>query len=352
MDASELRGGIELVASPAPRDVWSRVAAADPDALPSQTPEWLATLPDRFVDASRLYETRAGLRAVLPLVRDRRFPDFAAVGGSYPRTYGFGGLVAEGGTSPDVVAAVARDLPTNSPLSLSIWPNPLQGADWDRALPSKWVRTPRRAHVVHLDGGLDAVWSRMSGNGRRGVRRAERSGVEIETDCTGDLLPRYFELQHESRERWARGRHEPAWLARWRARRDTPDAWRRTIDALGGRCRVSIASWEGRPVAGTIVLGGPNAHYTHGAMRKDEAARCYANYALHWHEIQAAIDSGARSYQMGESGTSTSLARFKEQFGARGHDYADYRYERVPLSRLDAALRAGVKRVIGYRDPS
>jgi hypothetical protein len=332
--------------------VWSRVADDDPDALPSQTPEWLDTLPARFVDVSRLYETSDGIRAVLPLVRDRRFPGVTPVEASYPRTYGFGGVVVEGGVSAHVVAAVAGDVATGSPLSLSIWPNPLQGEHWERALPTGWARTPRRAHVVHLDGGADAVWSRMSGNGRRGVRRAERSEVHIETDCSGALLPVYFELQGESRERWARGRHEPAWLARWRARRDTPDAWQRTIRALRGRCRVSIASWQGRPVAGTIVLLGPNAHYTHGAMRKEQAARCYANYALHWHEIRAAIADGARTYQMGESGASASLARFKEQFGARVHDYADYRYERLPFSRLDHGLRAVVKRAIGFREPS
>lgn len=342
---------LRLAAMPAPHDVWTRVAAADPDAMPSQTPEWLGTLPARLVDASRLYETGDGRHVVLPLVRDRRLPRFATVEGSYPPTYGFGGVVAEGGVTADVVRAVAADLAGDRFLALSVWPNPLQGPHWDRACPPGWVRTARRAHVVDLADGVDAVWARMPGNGRRGVRHAERAGVHVETDCSGGALQAFFALLEESRERWASRSHEPAWLARLRARRDSVVAWQRTVDALPGRCRVSIAYWEGEPVAGTIVLAEPNAHYTHGAMRKERAARCYANYALHWHEIRAAAASGAASYHMGESGTSASLARFKEQFGARPHDYANYRYERLPFSRVDGMLRSAAKRAVGFREP-
>ncbi len=344
---------MRFVTTPVPRDVWARVASADPQAMPSQTPEWLGTLPAHLVDASRLYETGTGRLAVLPLVRDRRFPRFAGVEGSYPATYGFGGVVAEGGTTADVVAAIVADLAatTGGLLALAILPNPLQGEHWERACPPGWARTRRRAHVVDLRDGVDALWARMPGNGRRGVRRAERAEVHIETDCSGALLPAFFELLDESRERWARGGHEPAWMARWRARRDSVGAWQRTVDALSGRCRVSLASWQGEPVAGTIVLTGPNAHYTHGAMHKETAARCYANYALHWHEIRAAAASGASAYHMGESGASSSLARFKEQFGATPHDYADYRYERLPISRVDRALRTAVKRAIRFQEP-
>jgi lipid II:glycine glycyltransferase (peptidoglycan interpeptide bridge formation enzyme) len=141
-------------------------------------------------------------------------------------------------------------------------------------------------------------------------------------------------------------------LARWRARHDSVATWSRISAALDGRCRVSIATWRGEPVAGVIVLDGPNTHYTHGAMRKDEAGRCYANYALHWHEIRAAAQRGARHYHMGESGSSGSLARFKRQFGAQGYEYADYRDERLPFSRVDHVVRSTVKRMIRFREPA
>ena len=45
-----------------------------------------------------------------------------------------------------------------------------------------------------------------------------------------------------------------------------------------------------------------------------------------------------RSYHLGESGASRSLAHFKEKFGARPVPYAEYRLERLPLTRAGAVL--------------
>jgi hypothetical protein len=53
---------------------------------------------------------------------------------------------------------------------------------------------------------------------------------------------------------------------------------------------------------------------------------------------------------MGESGGSSSLAFYKEKFGARPIPYAEYRIERLPLSAADAVLRDLIKRAIGFRD--
>ena len=53
---------------------------------------------------------------------------------------------------------------------------------------------------------------------------------------------------------------------------------------------------------------------------------------------------------MGESGASAGLARFKGRFGAQPYDYSEYWIERVPVYRVDRALRRCVKRVIGFCD--
>ena len=53
---------------------------------------------------------------------------------------------------------------------------------------------------------------------------------------------------------------------------------------------------------------------------------------------------------MGETGASGSLAQFKSHFGAVPCAYAEYRLERVPVSRLDRGLRGIVKRIVGFRD--
>ena len=59
------------VISPAPRDVWDRLVASDPNSLPSQTGRWLDAVcsVSGLEDASRLYQARDGRLLVLPLVR-------------------------------------------------------------------------------------------------------------------------------------------------------------------------------------------------------------------------------------------------------------------------------------------
>ena len=56
------------------------------------------------------------------------------------------------------------------------------------------------------------------------------------------------------------------------------------------------------------------------------------------------------AYNLGERGRSTTLSRFKEKFGARPHDYAELRLDRLPWTRSEAAARAVVKRILGFRD--
>ena len=48
--------------------------------------------------------------------------------------------------------------------------------------------------MIDLTGGADAVMRRMRSSARQGVRVAERSGVRIEVDRSGELLDQYYRL--------------------------------------------------------------------------------------------------------------------------------------------------------------
>jgi hypothetical protein len=332
--------------------IWDEVVAGGRDALVSQTRRWIDAIEatSSWRDASRLYETPRG-RIVVPMVRHAWTSGRGTIAASHPHGYGFGGMVSDEAVRASDVEAVLEDLSAHRALRISIRPNPLHAAAWEAAPPS-WTRVTRSAQVVDLRDGADAVWKRMGGNARRAVRRAEREGVEVTCDSSGSALDAFFQLMHESRERWATQSNEPVWLARLRARHDSLARWKKMAAVLDGCCRVYLATWKGRPVAGTIVLFGPNAHYTRGAMHKQLAAQCKANYAIQWRSISDAIDAGFSAYHMGESGTSTSLARFKSQFGAATHPYAELRHESLPISAVDARARALVKRAIAFREPS
>jgi lipid II:glycine glycyltransferase (peptidoglycan interpeptide bridge formation enzyme) len=137
-------------------------------------------------------------------------------------------------------------------------------------------------------------------------------------------------------------------------RRQNPKTrWKQIAERAAGAAAIWIAYHSGQPVAGIVVLRGPNDHYMRGAMDKDLAGPTRANFLLHWLAIQDAYQRGARWYQMGKSGSSGGeLSRFKENFGARSYEFPEIRLERVPVTRLDRAVRGAAKRLIGSRDGS
>src|SRR5213078_889844 len=120
---------------------------------------------------------------------------------------------------------------------------------WAAARPPGVTVLRRRAHVVDLEQGFDAVWKHgFSSRARNHVRRAERAA-----------------------------------LARARARRrDPPGKLRHLLADLGGAARLWLAwSADGRPAAAILVLQTANAHYTRGAIDAEVAGPTRAAYLLH-----------------------------------------------------------------------
>jgi hypothetical protein len=354
--ASAVRAQPVTVRTPVPRELWQSMHDADPVAMPTQAPLWLdcLTATGKYRDASRLYEMSDGRLAILPLVRSRLAGPVATLH-SLPPNWGWGGLVAPQGVDEALIAAVMDDLSETSALRAHVSPNALHGSMWAAAAVGRKNVTalPCSAHVLDLEGGFERVWhDRFKSATRTAVRRAEKAGVLVETDTTGKLVPVFFDLLLQSIDRWAAQHHEPPWLSRIRHRRQDPIAKFHTIaERMGEQCEVSVAWHQGEPAAATIVLrGGANAHYSRGAMNESLAGPVKANCLLHKLAIESACRDGCRYYYMGGSGTSKGLAQFKSRFGAHAYDYAEYWIERIPVYRADAALRNGVKRIIGFRD--
>ena len=341
------------VISPAPREEWRAVLANDPAALPEHAPEWVDALcaAGRYADASRYYRHPDGRGFVLPLVR-RTGP--AGLGGwllSFPAGWGMGGLVGPE-VDAEAVAAVLADLRATGAARIAIRPDPLAYPSWSTAAESAVATLlPPRAHVMDLTGGVDEAWKRLAKSARRNVRLAERAGVRVEIDRTGALLEAYYPLFLLSVNRWAGRQHEPRALAHARARRRDPlTKLQAMADALGKAFAVTLAYVDDRPVSGSITLLGQTAHYTRAAMDRDRVGSTHAGELVQWRTIQLACDLGCTAYHMGESGGSTSLAEFKERFGAQPVDYAELRLERLPYTRADQAARNLVKKVLRFRD--
>ena len=349
-----------LLASPAPREEWLDLLGADPEALPFQHPDWTTAVLETSGgrDASRLYQLPSGVRAVLPAVARPALPGGrrarSLLLASQPFGWGMGGLVVPShDLAPEDVRAVFADLRTSGALLAAVRPAPRRGAAYRAAGLRGAIPVPHTAHVLDLAGGFATVWEkRFMGKARRAVRKAERLGVTVEWDDSGRLVPVFDELYRRSVQRWAEQQHEPVWLASARAHRNDPARkFASVAAALGSACRVWIASVEGQPAAAMITLHqGEHAVYWRGAMDKEVAGPARANDLLHRLAIERAISEGARHYHWGDSAPGSGLAQFKESFGAVPIPYDEYRLERLPLTRTDAALRGAVKRILHHQD--
>lgn len=324
--------------------------AADPHSLTEHLPEWVDAIcsSGRFEDASRLYRFDDGRSFVVPLVR-RRFPYGPRM--AYGSGWGIGGIVGPN-LDPGAVEAVLADLADDEAVYTHLRPNPLNAAIWDEADTSVARSISRRAHVLSLEGGVESTRQRLRKSGAVGIRRARNKGVEVSVFLGGEMVEAYYELYMLSIERWAERQNEPLALARARARRRDPLSKLQTLGrSLGDSFRLYLAYADGEPVAGNIVLSGPNnSHSTRGAMDAEKARSNKATYAAEWAAIEDACEAGHRSFQMGESGGNTSLSDYKERFGAEPIVYSEYRIERIPLLAVDGWARGAAKRVIGFRD--
>ncbi|MCU1600779.1 MAG: hypothetical protein JWO22_1488 [Frankiales bacterium] len=317
------------VLSPAPRDLWAAAIAADPLATADGTPAWTdAVTTQGWRDASRAYLLDDGRSLVLPLVRR------AGWQASMPPGWGFGGLVGDGAHDPEVVRQVLADLRTARAVTTRVRPLPQDGAAWGRGI-------ARRAHVLDLAPGPDALLAAM----RKSTRRAVRQEHDV---VLGDL-DAYELLWHASVERWSTRQGEPLWLGRRRAvLRDPPRRMRVLADHLGDAFRVWVARIDGRPVAANVAVFGRAAHATRAVSDTTRAPSGVMQH-LDWLAIQEASARGCSVMHLGESGQSSSLAFYKEGLGAVPHDYAEVRIERLPLTAADRAARTAVKRLIGFR---
>jgi hypothetical protein len=210
--------------SPAPRDAWSPLAESANDALVFQTPRWIDCLcaTGRYMDTSRLYETRDGRRLLVPMVRRVGFSRPLKLEASLPYGWGFGGILSSEPLTREDVHAVLTDLESAGSARVSLRPNPLSAQTWSAGAPPTVRRVQRSAHVVDLGDGFAEVQTRFSSSARKWIRKAERSSLTVTRDTSGAHVPVFHALYQRSVERWAAKTREPLWLARLRAARREP----------------------------------------------------------------------------------------------------------------------------------
>jgi len=338
------------IISPAPRDVWWELVDTDATCFPFQTPTGIDAIcaASNSRDKSRLYEFPDGRRILLPLYCNRRLPKRLSIL-TTPKT---GGPLSDGTIRTEHLRSILDDVARLPFLGQNVRPTAIQAEQWVEVAPESASSVECVSHVTDLSGGFETVWKeRFNSQGRRGIRKAEKSGLNVAEGDAREMLEPYYGLLERSVERWAKDRGQPLILARWRARKtNSLKTLKRNFETMGSACRMWVAYLDGQPAAGIIVLFGRNAHYTRGAMDKKLAGPSRASFLLQKLAIEEACNRGCRYYNMGESGNSQNLARFKKHFGATEYRYPEYRFEMLPISKLEIRLRGAIRSLMARRN--
>ncbi len=329
----------ERVVSPAPREAWSHVLAADPGATPHQTLGWLdaAVETTGAQDVSRLYELLDGRRLVVPMLRRTPLPKMA-LDAAYPGGLGAGGILATGGLQAADVQLVLRDLLGTSAVTTRLKAHHHTSDRWEAGLVPGVHSTSHRIEVLDLEGGFARVRDeRFHSSARRAIRKAESSGLVVDRDTTGALMPIIYDLYLDWTTRRATESGLPTPVAlRLALRREPRRMYEAVARSLGEKCRIWVARLDGEPVAGVVsLIHGEHAVYWRGYSDKAVAGPLRANNLLQRMAIEDACEAGCRYYSMGESGGVAALERFKQTMGATPRTAVECRVERLPIARLE-----------------
>jgi Acetyltransferase (GNAT) domain len=337
------------------RQAWDDLVDQDQSVALSKTPQWADCIcsSDHFSDATLLFRGEDGRRIILPRLRNTGTPSVPGLFASPPRHWNLGadasGFLSEGGSaSPRETSALIQEIRRRCSLRTRIVVGRDDAQAWASAVPSTTYSIARTAQVLDLCGGFSTVWSkRFTSKVRSNSRKAERRGVVVESDNTGQLIPVFDVLYRSSVDRWARERSYPLTLMRWLSQRQHPRGKFATVaHRLGEQCTVWIARRHGEPIAGIIILTrGPRVTYWRGAMDKERSRGTGANELLHRCAIEAACTSGRQSYDFGLSQTD-ELKRFKATFGASEVPVHIYYFERLPTAAAEDKCYHAAKQAI------
>ena len=115
------------VVSPAPRELWSHVVKASPEALALHTPQWLDCIcaTGVYEDVSLAYEMVDDRKFILPLVRRKWLPSPLTTEASPPFGWGSAGPISTEVVRREELGAILVDLARRKALRVTVRPNPL-----------------------------------------------------------------------------------------------------------------------------------------------------------------------------------------------------------------------------------
>jgi len=165
---------------------------------------------------------------------------------------------------------------------------------------------PARCHKVSmtmaLAGTVQDAWNNLDRKVRNQVRKAEKSGLAVETGGL-ELTDAFYEVFAEN----MRDLGTPVYPRRWFAE---------IVSRFPARARVFVVRHSGTPVAGAVTIGFRGTLEIPSASSRRSARQLCPNMLLYWHIMQQAITDGYRILDFGRSTPDKGTYHFKRQWGA------------------------------------
>jgi CelD/BcsL family acetyltransferase involved in cellulose biosynthesis len=320
------------IADPLSDPVWSTLTAACPAAGLFHSPPWMRAISDSYG-----FQIRACIAVT---------PSGEPAGGlAYCEVDDFSGrrlialpfsdvcdpLIIDGEAWPAMLTALQSN---GLPLSFRCLHE-------DRVAQTDGIQVVKKArwHRIRIDAPLEQLWSRISPESKRAIRRSERLGLTVRP-LAGDQDRADFHALHVGLRK-----------SKYRLLAQSPlffEALERRFQQLGAWKSLG-AFLDSRMLAGTIYLHwGDTLYYKFNASLPD-TARTRPNNRLVWEGMRLASELGCRYLDLGPSDDDQpGLIRFKRNFGAEQHelsflrwtptDWQDCQDRRQLLTELTKAL--------------
>jgi len=315
---------------------WEDIDRTAPAPTFFARPAWAHAVNDvhpRITPAPMWCEFADGSRVFVPMVRSRGRLGwreyFAMPLDTYTAAFENDGRLAGSARAGAAFAYILRHL--GHGCQLTPWPPAYAGIE----LPGISGK-PRETSLLDLSDGTDAALARMDGKARRMAHQAERRGVictrEISTDQAVD---EYWAMLCITAAAWERG---------------VPTFPKKLLEAVvvrgGADVEIWFARYEGKPIAGGLVLFGSDELMFWSAAMLSEFGTLRPSNALNVALIRAAGARAVRWYNLGASTGLPGVKRFKEGLGAFGTSYTKFS-SASPGFALYCDLRKLLSRVKG-----
>lgn len=185
-----------------------------------------------------------------------------------------------------------------------------------------------RTLIIDLDKPLDHVWKALDKDARRGVRKAEKLGVEAAVASTKREWEEYYKLQviHST------GRHY------------TPEPYIFYEEMYKlhrkNRCRLFVARLENQIIAGVLCLVLRKHLVGIRSASRSDFLKYQPNNAVHWKSIEWAKENGVKIYDwdglpLEETDYLRGVYKYKKRWDGRVQWYYYYFSNRVLCSGVN-----------------